>query len=84
MALQTIDKETEEDTPETSYYQKRGGIWSRENFKQMSSVEKGEILSTMERVYGKRKYMGKQGKFRKCKRVSRRVWEGVWGRGRRT
>ena len=39
----------------------------------MSSIGKGEILSTMERVYGRRRYVGKQGKFRKHKRVSRRV-----------
>jgi len=39
----------------------------------MSSIEKGEILSTIERVYSRRRYMRKQGKFRKHKRVGRRV-----------
>jgi len=39
----------------------------------MSSAGKGEILSTIERVYSRRRYMGKQGKFRKRKRVGRRV-----------
>jgi len=27
----------------------------------------------MERIYSRRKYMGKEGNFEKCKRVSRRV-----------
>jgi len=38
----------------------------------------------MEGVYGRRRYIGKQGKLGKCKRIGRRVQERVWGRGRRT
>jgi len=36
-------------------------------------VGKGEILSIIERVYSRRRYVGKQGKFKKHKRVGKRV-----------
>ena len=37
----------------------------------------------IERIYSKRKDMGREEKFGKCKRVSRGVREGVRGRGQR-
>jgi len=39
----------------------------------MSGARKGEVPSTMEGVYGGRRYMGRKGKPGKHKRVGRRV-----------
>jgi len=37
----------------------------------------------MERVHSKGKYIGRKRKLGKCKGTDRRVWEGIWGKGRR-
>ena len=38
----------------------------------------------MERVYSKRRHLGKQRKSREYKGIGRRVWGGVQRRGQRT
>ena len=39
----------------------------------MSSMRKGKVPSMMEGVYSGRRYMGKQRKLGKCKRIGKRV-----------
>ena len=46
---------------------------SRENIEQEKDEESGEIFNTMEELYSGRRYLGKERKFKKCRRIDRRV-----------
>jgi len=38
----------------------------KENYKQKEDVGEKQVLSTMKRIHGKRKHLGKQKKFEEC------------------
>jgi len=73
MTIQTTGRGAEENTTETSHYRGGGRVRSRENLEQKNSMGKREVLSTVERVYGRRRYVREQGEFGKCERAGRRV-----------
>jgi len=73
MTIQTTGRGAEEDTTKTGYHRGRRRVQSGENLKQKSSMGKGEVLSTVERVYGGRRYVEEQGEFGKRERAGRRV-----------
>ena len=58
MTLQTTGRGAEENTTKTSHYRRRGGIQSRENLKQKNGTRKRKVLSKMEGLYGRRRYLG--------------------------
>ena len=42
---------------------------SRKNIKQEKNKESSEIFDMVERLYSRRRYLGKKRKFKKCKKV---------------
>ena len=45
----------------------------RKNFEQKKDERSRKVFSMMERVYGRRGYMGKKRESKECKRVDRRI-----------
>jgi len=45
----------------------------RKNFEQKEDERSRKVFSAMERVYGRRGYMGKEIESKECRRVDRRI-----------
>ena len=60
-----------------SNHGRRRGIWGKENTEQKEDMGKGEILSMIERIYSRGRYIRGERKPRKCKRSNKRVQKRV-------
>jgi len=46
---------------------------SRKNIKQEKDEGSGKIFDKVERIYGRRRYLREKRKFKKCRRINKRV-----------
>jgi len=73
MTIQTTGRGAKENTTKTGHHQGGGRVRNRENLEQKDSAWEREVLSMVERVYGRKRYMGEQGESGKRERVGKRV-----------
>jgi len=59
MIVSTTGGRTEENTTRASHYQRRRRVQSKENTKQKNIKRKRKVLSIIEGVYGRGRYLGK-------------------------
>ena len=46
---------------------------SQKDIKQEKDEGSGEVFNKVERIYGGRRYLEEERKFKKCKRINRRI-----------
>jgi len=73
MKVPRTSRRIEERTTFTSGYKREKGIWSRKDLQQKNCLRKRKIPSVIEEIYSRSKYMEREEKLKKYKRIIRRI-----------